>query len=239
MPVTSQISASQSRTNFLPARLGSSCRDLGTHSRRSSPTQQEVPKPVRASSLKSWPKSTVGYTQQEGTQQLTTPRAHRKGRRRGSDVPVARTRVMSPPSAASVSRRRPPHRKRPPARPRASRNPGSLRRANRLQGALPPSNSPAGPLTLPRSSPPTPIPARTLTLTTPFKSLWLVPHWMKTSNTFTRRRPSFAKATYSTAGSSTLAPRGLCALIAPGSRTSFPCLDTRKSSLATTAPSPP
>src|SRR6266851_1785942 len=176
--------------------------------------------------------------QQEAMQQPTTPRVHRKERRRASDVPIVRTRVMSPPSAANVSRRRPPRLTPLLARPRANLDPGSLRQASHSQGALPPSHRPAGPPTLPKSLPPTLIPALALAQTTLLELTWCTFQRMRTSNTSIRPRPSSARAIFGMAGLLTPAPCGQCALTALGSLTSPLCLGILRSSLATIVPSP-
>src|SRR6266851_10387566 len=175
--------------------------------------------------------------QQEAMQQPTTPRVHRKERRRASDVPVVRTRVMSPLSAANVSRRRLPRLTPLLARPRANLDPGSLRQASHSQGALPPSHRPAGPPTLPKSLPPTLILALALAQTTLLELTWCAFQQMRMSNMSTRPRPSSMRAIFSMAGLSTLAPRRQCVLTALGSLTSPLCLGTLRSSLVTTVPS--
>src|SRR6266851_7734930 len=177
--------------------------------------------------------------QQEAMQQPTTPRVHRKERRRASDVPVVRTRVMSPLSAANVSRRRLPRLTPLLARPRANLDPGSLRQASHSQGALPPSHRPAGPPTLPKSLPPTLIPALALAQMTLLELTWCAFQRMRTSNTSIRPRPSSTRAIFGMAGLSTPAPCRQCALTTLGSLTSPLCLGTLRSSLATTVPSLP
>jgi hypothetical protein len=122
---SSQTLASLSQTNFLPVRSGLSYWNPKTHSRWFSLTLQGVLKLAKASSRKSWLKNTVRYMQQEVTQRPTIPRAHRKERRRASNVAVARIRVTSPLSATNMSQRSLPCPTPPLARPQANLNPRS------------------------------------------------------------------------------------------------------------------